>query len=331
MDNYADETSMPWYAYQLQIKNIVISDGITSVGDYAFSGAKNLISVDIPESVKSVGKCSFSSCSSLTELELGGNVTSIGDTSFAFDGVDKKSDFSLVTTAGTYALNFAKNNDIPFTCSPVTCGTYDVKITVANMKAYYPYVAKVDGTFKFYSTGNHDTQGWLYGSDFSLISSDSYSGTGANFSITAKLTKGETYYIATKILNSRILDSYQLVIEPVEYSVNVSVSAMLNPSGQASDIALANATIDGEPVGDSTTISVNGWKSATIACDGVERTYTFSPDDGEDVNIPLMMCDFNNDGWVNAKDYALMLKADSIYMPLYENFINYHLTNSENN
>ncbi|MGN0521714.1 MAG: leucine-rich repeat domain-containing protein [Eubacterium sp.] len=326
MTNYSDAVSLPWYSIILKVENVIIDDGVTSVGDYAFSGASNLNNVSIPDSVTSVGQFSFSSCSSLNRLFLGENVISIGDESFAFDGVTQKQDFVLETTAGSYPLYFAVKNSIPFNCPSVKCSEYDVAINPAGMKAYYPYTAKVSGTFKFYSTGNHDTIGYLYDSSFNQLKYNDDAGSfDTNFSITADLTKGETYYIGASILNSRLTGNFKLIIEPVTYTVSGTINAMLDPSGAPSDIILTSATINGNETAGSFAWAVNDTnKTVTIICDNAQLEYTFSPDDGDEIAISLMMCDVNNDGWVNAKDYAIMSKSASPYIDLYGNFINYN-------
>ena len=49
-------------------KNTVIPDNVTSIGDYAFSGCSDLISVSIPNSVTSIGDYAFEWCSGLTKV-----------------------------------------------------------------------------------------------------------------------------------------------------------------------------------------------------------------------------------------------------------------------
>ena len=62
-------------------KNTVISNSVTSIGDYAFARCINLINVTIPESVTSIGLRAFAS-SGLTSVTIPNNVTSIGRAAF---------------------------------------------------------------------------------------------------------------------------------------------------------------------------------------------------------------------------------------------------------
>ncbi len=68
--------------YQGQGGDVVIPEGVTSIGDSAFAGCSSLTSIVIPKGVTSIGTGAFSSCSSLTSVVIPESVTSIGDWAF---------------------------------------------------------------------------------------------------------------------------------------------------------------------------------------------------------------------------------------------------------
>ena len=64
------------------ITKVVIQNGVTSIGSYAFSGCSRLTSITIPNSVTSIGSNAFSGCSSLTNIPIPDSVTRIGEQAF---------------------------------------------------------------------------------------------------------------------------------------------------------------------------------------------------------------------------------------------------------
>ena len=82
MTDYADEEHAPWYNIKESIYNVVIEDGVTSIGSNAFSGCSGLTSVTIPDSVTSIGDEAFACCSGITGITIPDSVTSIGESAF---------------------------------------------------------------------------------------------------------------------------------------------------------------------------------------------------------------------------------------------------------
>jgi len=66
----------PWDG--MDVKKVVIGDGITTIGDYAFIGCTGLTSVEIPNSVTSIGKAAIGNCTGLTSITIPSSVTKIG-------------------------------------------------------------------------------------------------------------------------------------------------------------------------------------------------------------------------------------------------------------
>ena len=81
MTNFSS-TTMPWSALRESVKSVVIEDGITTIGNYAFYNCSALKSVTIPNSVTSIGTYAFYNCASLTSVTIPNGVTSIGSYTF---------------------------------------------------------------------------------------------------------------------------------------------------------------------------------------------------------------------------------------------------------
>jgi hypothetical protein len=93
-------TSAPWIQYCSEIVSIVIEDGVTCIGNYAFYGCSSLTSVEIPDSVTHIGVYAFYHCDSLTGIEIPDSVTHIGD--YAFCGCSSLTSFSVDSNNPNY-------------------------------------------------------------------------------------------------------------------------------------------------------------------------------------------------------------------------------------
>ena len=84
---------------------LVIPEGVTSIGEYAFSGCSGLTSVTIPNSVTTIERSAFNGCSGLTSVTISDSVTSIGE--YAFSGCNGLTNVTIpegVTSIGEYAF-----------------------------------------------------------------------------------------------------------------------------------------------------------------------------------------------------------------------------------
>ena len=84
-----------------EVTELVIPDGVTSIGDGAFKYCKGLTSITIPSSVTSIGEEAFSDCTGLTSVVIPDGVTSIGDGAFKYcKGLTSVTIPSSVTSIG---------------------------------------------------------------------------------------------------------------------------------------------------------------------------------------------------------------------------------------
>ncbi len=87
------------------LTNITIPDSVTSIGRAAFSGCSSLTSITIPDGVTSIDGYAFRGCSSLTSITIPDGVTSIGDETFGY--CSSLTSITLpdsVTSIGEYAF-----------------------------------------------------------------------------------------------------------------------------------------------------------------------------------------------------------------------------------
>ncbi len=82
MDPLSGIMTVPWYDYRESIKNVELSNGITSIGSYAFDYFKELASINLPNSITEIGNSAFEDCIKITTVNIPNGVNSIEDNTF---------------------------------------------------------------------------------------------------------------------------------------------------------------------------------------------------------------------------------------------------------
>ena len=77
IDNYA-------FDYILNLKQVIINDGIVTIGKDAFAGCEILNNIILSDSLQSIGNEAFFGCSNLKNITIPSRVTSIGDEVFEY-------------------------------------------------------------------------------------------------------------------------------------------------------------------------------------------------------------------------------------------------------
>lgn len=83
MKNYDSRNNSPWYFLRENILNVIINDGVTSIGSSAFRDCSILSTINIPNSVTLIGNNALLNCSSVTSISVPGSVASIELGAFA--------------------------------------------------------------------------------------------------------------------------------------------------------------------------------------------------------------------------------------------------------
>lgn len=70
--NMADfsEAGTPWDSRKTEIKSVVVEEGITYIGAYAFFSLNNMTEVSLPDSLRTMGEYAFSNCALLKSIEI---------------------------------------------------------------------------------------------------------------------------------------------------------------------------------------------------------------------------------------------------------------------
>ena len=126
MASYSSSSGAPWEARKSSILTIVIQDGVTSIGGYAFNGCSKLTEVSIPGSVRFIGENSFGACAALESISVPTGVTEIDSNAFNYCQNLKNVNLpATLTSIGNRVFNYcSKLPSIVIPDSVVSMGEY---------------------------------------------------------------------------------------------------------------------------------------------------------------------------------------------------------------
>ncbi len=184
------------YLNNVLITNLVIPEGVTSIGSEAFRGCSSLTSITIPSSVTSIGSYAFQNCSSLTSITIPSGVTSIG--SYAFYNCSSLSSITIpssVTSIGDLAF---------YNCSSLTSVTIPDSVTSIGSEAFRGCSSLTSITIPFVGAKAGLTSSSTYQYPFGYIfGKSSYTGgvatTQTYYGSSTSSTTSSTYYIPSSL------------------------------------------------------------------------------------------------------------------------------------
>lgn len=83
MYDYTSRKGLPYFHLLGEVKSVVVEEGVTTIGNYAFQYMSELSSVSLPKSLRSIGTFAFGYCAKLTEVTIPEGVTHIGSKTFS--------------------------------------------------------------------------------------------------------------------------------------------------------------------------------------------------------------------------------------------------------
>ena len=207
MDDYTFYAP-PWESYKNDLKAIVINNGVTSIGKYAFTFCESLTSVTIPDSVTTIGDYAFGWCTKLTSVNVGRGISSLGVKTFY-----ECTNLTLYGYKNSYTETYAAENEInfvPFT-SKVTFNANGGTTEAASKEVFtdsalgeLPTAQKSDGVFLGWYT--KPSGGELVTAD-TVITQDCtlYAQWGDPItSVSLVMPSGVSYYVGDSLENAGI-------------------------------------------------------------------------------------------------------------------------------
>ena len=72
MDKYTSQSHASWYSHRANIQSVVVEEGVSTIGEYAFYECTKVTAVTLPVSVTSIRDFAFESCIDLTDVYYAG-------------------------------------------------------------------------------------------------------------------------------------------------------------------------------------------------------------------------------------------------------------------
>lgn len=82
MPEVTKSSDVAWNSVREGVQTVVVSEGITSVGNYAFYGMNAMTEVKLPQSLKAIGNFAFAYSQKLVTVEIPSGVETIGTSAF---------------------------------------------------------------------------------------------------------------------------------------------------------------------------------------------------------------------------------------------------------
>ncbi|MDR2026677.1 MAG: leucine-rich repeat protein [Prevotellaceae bacterium] len=251
MADYTSSSTMPWYSYQSNIKTLIIEEGVTRIGTYAFYSCNYLTgSLTIHNSVTFIGNAAFMYCAGITSLTIPASVTSYG-----YDILDYCSGLTEIHVSWT---------DPPYV-------GYQAGLPVSTILLYIPC-----GSMATYRHAD-DGDGWNF---FDYIIEETATASDINVTGSTSICPGAT---ASLTASSNIQDlTYKWYESASATATLLYTGATYTPTptstttyyvAASSGIYCENAADDRKAVTVTVEPKLNS-SSSKLACSGVPFTYT---------------------------------------------------------
>ena len=127
MYDYSEDYLAPWNEHCLEITNVTISDGVTSIGSYAFCYC-SVKSITLPFGLKHIGSSAFSNCPNIQQINIPDSVEHIDPYAFSFckglHTVQLPSSLTLISEELFAECDNLRNLSIPDTVTEIGANAF---------------------------------------------------------------------------------------------------------------------------------------------------------------------------------------------------------------
>ena len=272
------ESHAPWWSYRKQITKVVVGEGITELGGYAFSEFHNMAEIELPKTLKSVGGACFRQCYALTHIDLPDAVTTLS--SYAFHNCTGLVSIKMPSEL-TKINNYTFNN-----CTKLISITIPEKVTSIGAYAFNSCVELVEINLRATALNSFD-------SDDRVFNDAGEEAGGITLNISKNVTKIPSLMFDSNDSASTCPKITKVVFEEGSACTTIGTYAFRNnpierielPSSLTTigKYAFAKCTsIEAAVIPSSvTTVGLNAFKgctSATVFCEAASRPSGWNED-----------------------------------------------------
>ena len=277
MKNYITDDS-PATQKKDNVKKVVIEDGVTSIGDFAFFYCSSLTSIEIPSGVTSIGKNAFQYCSSLTSIEIPESVISIGNNTF--EHCSSLTNITIpgsVTSIGDFAF-FGCGDSLEITVSCDSTLTKDAFEDASEKVKYRHSLVKTDAKDATYTEAGN-VEYWTCENckkHFLTDETDAEAAKEVELSATVKPVPVQVATATTQIKCVYGQDMDEINLQ--DYVKNADAVGEVSVKVATGSTMLDGMQLDGSKL---------SGKPAKVYTDGKDVTFTFTAKNGNTANLTL--------------------------------------------
>ncbi len=137
-------TYYPWEGYKQSIKHVIINEGVTSIGAYAFWGFGNIESVILPDSLTTMENSVFRECSSLKSIVIPDGIESLYNDVFhsckSLESVTVSENLKYIGPMAFYGCNNLHDvyyYGLPSQWNEIEVKSHNQNLTSANIHYHY--------------------------------------------------------------------------------------------------------------------------------------------------------------------------------------------------
>lgn len=121
--DWTENDPSPWSG-RTEIGKVVVADGVTGIGNYAFEGCSGITEVQMSDSVERIGKYAFSVCEKLETVKLRYGLTTIGECAFERSGLTSLRMPASIRQIGQSVFMHCKLKKLVMPNAEVSLGSY---------------------------------------------------------------------------------------------------------------------------------------------------------------------------------------------------------------